>query len=771
MNIFFRRHLALFCAIFAAASICGCFVVSEVKIKILIIASTLISVIALLFIFIKRKRPEIFKLGLCVVFFAFAILLSYSAIDAVTEKAVSIFENSSEITAVVESVNYESDYASSYEVKILYVGESKRSQKAVLDLEYSAALSVGELISLKGTLQKIDDVAETPQYYKSKGILLSISAVPNSIEIKGQSNSLGLKIKMLNQKLSYMICENIEGESGNLISALILGNKELLSPETQRNFRRAGISHVIAISGMHLSILIMLFDFVLKKLQLGKGIRGAVVLAVAFFYLALTGFSLSTVRAFVMTAMMYLAYYFREDGDMLTNLFFALFFILAVSPLSVYDIGLWLSFLAVLGIFVAGYFIKLFSDMIYSKVKPKSKYAKRMPPKLGKLLIALFSSVVITISANVFICVPAWLYFDEISLISVIANLVVSPFVSFLLTVTPIYILLSGIGFLSGILVWTLKIICDLLLQIIAYMTSFESITVSLKHSFTAPIVVFVAISLSLCLILKFKRKWIVALPPLVAAIAFAIGLNFYAQYHSQVINFEFIGAKESEMLLLQDGGDHIVIDISSGAYEYSNDAYQRTVENTATEISAYILTHYHTNHQSTLYKLFRKAVVQTLYLPYPQDLEEYYKMSPLVALAKSANVDVVLYDSDKATSISDSVKITLSPREYLKRSTHPLLYLTIDTPKCKITYLGESSSDNTTYSNQLSGSVANSRIIILGTHGPKTKNPIDLGNLNTVKEIVFADKDIEAHFINNVRETVTFYRNTAHVKFTIPKK
>ena len=417
---------------------------------------------------------------------------------------------------------------------------------------------------------------------------------------------------------------------------------------------------------------------------------------------------------------------------------------MAVSPLSVYDIGLWLSFLAVLGIFVAGYFIKLFSDMIYSKVKPKSKYAKRMPPKLGKLLIALFSSVVITISANVFICVPAWLYFDE---------------------------LLSGIGFLSGILVWTLKIICDLLLQIIAYMTSFESITVSLKHSFTAPIVVFVAISLSLCLILKFKRKWIVALPPLVAAIAFAIGLNFYAQYHSQVINFEFIGAKESEMLLLQDGGDHIVIDISSGAYEYSNDAYQRTVENTATEISAYILTHYHTNHQSTLYKLFRKAVVQTLYLPYPQDLEEYYKMSPLVALAKSANVDVVLYDSDKATSISDSVKITLSPREYLKRSTHPLLYLTIDTPKCKITYLGESSSDNTTYSNQLSGSVANSRIIILGTHGPKTKNPIDLGNLNTVKEIVFADKDIEAHFINNVRETVTFYRNTAHVKFTIPKK
>ena len=82
---------------------------------------------------------------------------------------------------------------------------------------------------------------------------------------------------------------------------------------------------------------------------------------VALFYLALTGFALSTVRAFLMTSIVYLAYVLQDESDKLTTLLFSLFIILVSFPYAVYDIGMWLSFLAVLGIFIAGYFIENFN--------------------------------------------------------------------------------------------------------------------------------------------------------------------------------------------------------------------------------------------------------------------------------------------------------------------------------------------------------------------------------------------------------------------------
>lgn len=764
MGIFFKRPLALFCAIFAAASLCGCLLSCENKIKVLFFTLLLALVAVIIFLLWKKRKAVIMTALLCVLFSSLALFLSFLRID-VPQRSADIYAcGTHDITATVTEIYYSTDFSSSYQIKINQIDEKRSSVKAKLDLDYNAELKPGDVILLSATIEDIKQHTDTPQSFYCKGIFFYISSSPQVI---GQNITLDIRLHTLNQKLCLLLRENIDGECGALVSALVLGNKDLLSSQTIRDFRRAGISHVIAISGMHLSVLMLLFDFVLKKLKINKPIRGAVVILVALFYLALTGFYLSTVRAFIMTAMMYLAFIFKEDGDMLTNLLLSLFVILSISPYAIYDIGLWLSFLAVLGIFTAGYFIKLFSDKVYSKVRPESRYAKKMSPRTARILIYLFSSIIITICANVFICLPAWLYFDEISIVSIISNLIVSPFIFIVLCLSPICVAVSPISFLGNAVGFIIQKICQLLLGVVSYISSFSNITVSLNYGFAKPIVIFLSVSLAICLIFKFKRKWLIAVPPFIAAISFAICLFINSNYYSQILDFEYIGATESEMLILRDGDEHIIIDISSGANAYTYDAYKRSVKNTATEISSFVITHYHNRHQSTLYKLFRYAVVKTLYLPYPQDADEYYMMSALTACAVEANVNVILYDFDSQTNISENLKINLSQRKYLKRSTHPVFYFTLTSPTSQLLFISESATD--VFEENLDTVLSGAKTVILGAHGPKTKNNFSF-NFPSECKLIIADNNIKNHFEILSDNNLAVYENTAYIKLKFPK-
>jgi ComEC/Rec2-related protein len=656
-------------------------------------------------------------------------------------------------------------------VKLSTINGEKIKTSAIVTFEYNAMLEVGDLITGIFSVSSIKDYAENSQYYLAKNVTIHLTPEADELSILHGQDDITIKISRINEKLSKIIKRSIDGESGNLISALLLGNKDLLSSETVRDFRRAGISHVIAISGMHLSVLMFVFDFILKKLRINKGTRGAVVFFASLFYLVLTGCALSTLRAFVMSAIVYLSYILSEDSDMLTNLLFALFFIIAISPFAVYDIGLWLSFLAVLGIFVADYFINKFSDYLYTKVSPKDKYARKMSPTFAKILKGLFSSVLITVFANVFICLPAWLYFNEISTISVLTNLVASPLVSLLLFLSPMFIALSPIAFLADAIALIIEKICVLLLEFISFVTSFEWATISLNYIFAGPIVIALAISLSLCLVLNLKRKWVIAIPPIVAGALFFVCLTLYNQYYDQITKVEFLGGKESEMFLIQDGNEHIIIDISSGAYSYSYNAYSRAVENCATEISSYVITHYHSRQINSLYKLARRTIIRELFLPYPQTSDEYYLMCSLISMAMDAGISIEIYDAYSDVSIGENTTLLLSSREFLERSMHPVFYLVIKANSKTVTYSAESLSDCPVLYEEASAVFNDSEFIFLGFHGPIMKNEFKLCELTGHKTIMITNQETLGKLIKDNLSNHTVVKDVSYAKIEIPKQ
>lgn len=775
MGIFHKRHLALFCFIFAAASIGSCFFNPRLRFILLLSLSGLLALLIPICVFIKRRKAAALKAFLCILFACLAFLSHVTRIDRPINQINELIGEKASLSATVRSIDICEDFVSVYMVEIDRLNDTKVNLKAILECEYNAELELGERIYGKANINSIANYSEAESYYLARGIALYLNN-PEEITSMPCKTDISTRFAMLNQRLSRTIAEHLDEDESDFISALSLGNKDKLDDGIIRDFRRAGLSHILAISGLHLSILMFFIDFLLKKIKINKTARGVTVIILALFYLALTGFALSTVRAFLMTSMVYFAFVANDESDMLTNLFCSLFVILIVQPYSVYDIGLWLSFLAVLGIFVAQYFIQALSDILYSKYAKDKKQSKYKLNKgvwkltTGKIriIIYVFSSVLITLFANIFICVPAWLYFDEISLISVISNLIASPLITLILYIVPVYIVTGFAPILHSFLGSILNLLAKIMLWLSTCLSGFGKITVSLNYPLVGVITVLLAIALSLCLVFKLKRKWIIIIPPLIASLALCGVIAVDKAYYSNVVQIEYIGGQESEMILLRDANDFSIIDVSSGGSAHAQNAYNLSLKNSATEISSYVITHYHSYHKNSIRKMLKKAIVKRLCLPYPQNIDEYYTMCGLITEAQGEGTDVIIYDPNSSLTLGENTSFEISPRYVLKRSSHPTLYFSITAHDQRFTYLGESIFEDKEAEAELLGAINTSRFILFGCHGPKTKfkeaYPIHLNN----QSVVFANEEIETAFNFTANDETEFISNAIYCRFYI---
>lgn len=142
--------------------------------------------------------------------------------------------------------------------------------------------------------------------------------------------------------------KTLPGEEGALLCAVCLGDRSALSLETEANFRRAGLTHLMCVSGLHVSALAAVLSALLRPL--GKRIRALGVIVCVWGFVALVGFSVSAIRAGVLITVLWLGQCLRVRADGLSSLGLALVLLMAVNPFCIFDVGLLLSFGACLGL-------------------------------------------------------------------------------------------------------------------------------------------------------------------------------------------------------------------------------------------------------------------------------------------------------------------------------------------------------------------------------------------------------------------------------------
>ena len=192
-----------------------------------------------------------------------------------------------------------------------------------------------------------------------------------------------------------------------VIKGILLGDKTDFSETLTENFSTSGISHIAAVSGLHLSILFSILCGLLGFFKIRKKFVSIIILPTVLIFSAVTGFSPSVCRAGIMLSMYLFALISKRQYDSITALFISAFIILAVNPYSLFDISFILSSISTLAIIVI-------YPIIYGNISPLCKE--------NKFLIYLVSSLAISISVLIGTAPFVAYYFGRISLFSIIAN-------------------------------------------------------------------------------------------------------------------------------------------------------------------------------------------------------------------------------------------------------------------------------------------------------------------------------------------------------------
>lgn len=251
------------------------------------------------------------------------------------------------VIATVQSLKNKSRIITCDEEIVLFVQQGKNK---ILEGDQLALNTVLEPIKNKGNPGEFD--AEF--FWRSKGID-KIGFVSNDAFLK-RGNSISLLESLSIRSRDYLngvLEKHLEGQELALAQALILGERSLLDQETVNAFGNSGAMHVLAVSGLHIGIILQIILFLLERFAkiLTRNKALIIALTLLWVYTILSGLSASVLRATFMFSVLATAQLLGKNYNPTNGLFFTGFVLLLINPFFIYDIGFQLSFLAMIGIF------------------------------------------------------------------------------------------------------------------------------------------------------------------------------------------------------------------------------------------------------------------------------------------------------------------------------------------------------------------------------------------------------------------------------------
>lgn len=403
-----------------------------VGVKFSLILSAIAFVLFVLSFIVKKYRKNYYiKLVLGAVVFSalfFAIFTNFYY------KPI-VYNNSDEettVSGIVIDSPYENFGQYYYPVKTTTIGSDEKSVKITLISKGDLKADLDDTIDFVGTLK-----INSTDYYKTKGYYLrsKITDSKNCAVTKATSHSIKYFPYKLRKMLVTVINSYMDSDNGGICSAIGFGERNYLTDNVKSDFKKAGMSHLLVVSGMHMSVVSMIFLFIFRKLFKKKFIYCPITILLVLFYMVLTGLSFSVIRSSIMVILMLLGMMISRQSDSLNSLGISAFVILLFNPYSAGDVGLLLSFGSTMGII-------LFSRPIRNFLVEKLKLHKR-------ILIHILDLIAITLSACTFSTPILILFFKRISLVQILSNLLISPVFEFLLIV----VMIGGVLGLTGIAV------------------------------------------------------------------------------------------------------------------------------------------------------------------------------------------------------------------------------------------------------------------------------------------------------------------------------
>ena len=708
MKIIQKRPLFSFCAVFLLISAIASSVTPTVCLAALIALGA--AGAAFVIVALVTKKTVFKSAAILSIAATLAFALSFFAFGIRLGGAEKYDGATVESTLKIKETRYSSESFGVYRARFSCGGDSFD----VVLTSNDGGLVSGDVISGSFSLSRLTDggVYNERSSYLPDGVMMSAEDSGSEFSYHDGSFSVDRLLSSMRRSINSRFAGSLSRSAAGLSSALITGDRENVSETLRRDFSRLGVSHLLAISGLHLSVLLFILGKILDALGIRRVPRGILSVVFIVFFAALTGFSVSVLRASLMHIIAIAASLFGRRSDPLTALGAAGAVIVAVNPFSVLDTPLWLSLLSAYA-------------CVARTAKEKTPVAdtprkRSFPSKIGR---AVVSSIKLTVYITACTLPVTWIVFGEVSVVSPLSNLVFIPAITVYLWASLIFAIVASAGIPAIPLARFIDSFEKLISRGAGLFSGARGIVWSSKDT-VSEILVFVIFTIAVSIpFLSGKSKRIRFAAP-VAVLCLAAYVAVTAVLRSGTADAIYVLGKSSDGIALRDGLGYSLIDDSSGSVSFTRRLLFEAREMGSCEIETYVLTHTHARHASAVNKLTGIYTVRRIAVPVPQSDAERDAVESIREICAERRVELVEYSIPDGGTISFGSAVFSPLGGYTPaKLTHMITSFSLSREEFDVVYLSPSSAER---SEKELSAVKSADVVIFGVH-PRTRTPSEI--------------------------------------------
>jgi ComEC/Rec2-related protein len=280
---------------------------------------------------------------------------------------------------------------------------------------------------------------------------ISITLMDNSYVIRKPKKTFSMEkyLENIREVIRSILLNNNELRNGFIACGLFLGEKQMIPEPIQRRINGSGISHLFAVSGLHVGFIVLLFTGLLKQLSVSNRIQLVLICLFSFFYALLTPFSSSVFRTVLMLMLSSISRLCNRKIHILHIVFFSALIMLTLNPVQITQVGFWFSYMAVLGILI-----------FYPILSAKFQFE-------NTLIRYIWDMILVSCSATWGILPAGIMVFGTVSTLAVFLNIVMIPLVFLMLGTIIAKLLTAFIPFFSQCISWVYSFLSAIFFSIL----------------------------------------------------------------------------------------------------------------------------------------------------------------------------------------------------------------------------------------------------------------------------------------------------------------
>ncbi len=392
------------------------------------------------------------------------------------------------------------------------------------------SLKYGDLLKINIRLNQIEPPQnphefDYKKYLKNRKIYYQ-SYIPSDswkfLDRKQANQIKQLALDARQYSMTVLLNSNLSKSEYAVSIAILLGQDEILDDETRQDYAGAGAMHVLCVSGLHVGVIYLVFNFLLSFLKTRRFqqlLSNIFLFLLIWAYALITGFSPSVLRATVMLSFIILGGTLNKKGNIYNSVAASAFLLLLINPLMIKEVGFQLSYAAVIGII-----------SIYPLLKKHLSHSNQIIDKTLSILIVSFAAQIGTFPLAIF-------YFHQFPVYFLLTNLVVILLATLIINLGFLFLLLSSVPIISSGFQYVLKSLIYSMNTSVAFVESLPGSTFKSMVLHPAEVIVFYLVIIGITQsLLRKSKSWFVLSFTSILLLGFGFTFRNFSQLNQKKV-------------------------------------------------------------------------------------------------------------------------------------------------------------------------------------------------------------------------------------------